>query len=390
MLSLSEKVLKAVSAAIGKPSEQVLLHSPYFPPSTYADVKSCIDTGWVSSAGAFVTELESAVCEIVGCKHAIATVNGTTALQVALYSSGVTAGDEVLIPSLTFVATANAVRHQGAIPHFVDVSPDRMGMSSSALRERLIEIAHKSNNNTKNRLTGRRIAAICPMHCFGIPCEIDEIVAIADNFKIPVVEDCAESLGSYYKGTHTGRFGMVSAFSFNGNKILTTGGGGAICTDNDSVAALSRHVTTTGKLPHQWEFEHDRVAWNYRMPNINAALGIGQLKEFPLILQKKAAVFDSYARAFNDLDEVEIRKPPRDCVSNNWLISLILESPDIALRDEILALLNSSHYQSRPLWKPMHSLSMNSDCPHGPLPTTEALYKQVIALPSSPSLSQHN
>ncbi len=373
--------------AIGSTEEMVLLHRPTLPPTAWDYIKECLDTGWVSSAGAFVTKFEEELAARAGCARAVAVVNGTAALHVCLHLAGVQNGDEVLCPSLSFVATANAISHSGATPHFVDATETRLSLCPQALRGRLEQIAERKANETINRETGRRIKALVLMHCFGHPGEIAEIAEICALYNIVFIEDAAESLGSFYHGKHTGQFGLMSAVSFNGNKILTTGGGGAILTNDVELANQAKHLTTTAKKPHAWEFEHDAVAWNYRMPNINAALGFAQLEILDDLLTAKRRVAERYARAFESIDEVTFLQEPENCRSNYWLNAFILH-PDCAdQRQPVLQALNDAGYQARPLWKPMHQLPMYKNCPAGELRMTDSLYQRVVNIPSSADLS---
>lgn len=387
MTKLAEDILSAVRETIGPADELVLLHRPFIPPAAWAYTKECLDSGWVSSAGAFVTRFEKELAEVVGCRRAVATVNGTAALEVCFHLSGVQPGSEVICPSLTFVATPNAIVRSGAVPHFVDVSTDRLSICSDALRTRLKAIAKPSPEGTRNRETGRVISAICLMHCFGHPGDIDDLLQVCQDFEIPLIEDAAESLGSYYKEKHTGRFGRLAAVSFNGNKIITTGGGGAILTDDDALADLAKHLTTTAKLPHAWEFEHDQVGWNYRLPNINAALGAAQLEVLPQLLSAKRELALRYQGCFENVSGVSFLAEPEDSHSNYWLNCILLDAVDRSARDQILSTLNEAGYQCRPIWKPMHQLPMYHDFPRGRLANTESLYDRAINIPSSADLA---
>lgn len=387
-MNLASKIVSRVEAAIGKSEETILLHRPYFPPSTNRYVQECVDTGWVSSAGSFVTRFEQQLAETTGAKRAVATVNGTAALEMCFRLAGVQTGDEVLAPSLTFVATANAIHHCGATPHFVDVSIERLSVCPDALRQHLKRIATRgSDGKLINRQTGRRIAALCVMHCFGHPAALDELLAICREYEIVLIEDAAESLGSYYRGTHTGRLGLLSAVSFNGNKIVTTGGGGAILTDDEGLADLAKHVTTTAKVPHRWEFHHDRIGWNFRLPNINAALGVAQLEIFETLLAAKRELTDRYRKSFEVLDEVAMLLEPADSQSNYWLNGFRIPNATVADRDAVLEALNNAGYQSRPIWEPMHQLPMFSSAPRSELPRTEQLKGEIINIPSSADLT---
>ena len=387
MKQLEQLVVDAVSTAIGPANELVLLHRPYFPPTAWQYVKECLDTGWVSSAGSYVTKFELLLAETTGCKRAVATVNGTAALEICMRLAGVEAGDEVICPSLSFVATANAISHCSATPHFVDVSLDRLSICPEALEKRLKQIAQLGSQGTTNRETGRRIAAVCLMHCFGHPGDLDSIIEICGRYDIPLIEDAAESLGSYYKSKHTGRFGKLSAVSFNGNKILTTGGGGAILTDDETLADHAKHLTTTAKVPHPWEFHHDEIGWNYRLPNINSALGVSQLEILPELLRAKRTIAERYIDAFADVAGISVMLEPSDSQSNYWLNAILLDDSDSNLHTSILKVLNAAGYQCRPIWEPMHMLPMFAMCPRGPLISTESLKSRLINIPSSADLA---
>ncbi len=382
------QILAAMEQAIGPATEMVLLHRPYLPPKAWDYVKECLDTGWVSSAGSYVTRFESELASMTGCARAVATVNGTAALQVCLHLAGVRRDDEVITPSLTFVATANAITHCGGIPHFVDVSRTRLSICPEALRARLQQITVAGPNGPVNRQTGRRIAAVCLMHCLGHPADLDAIVEVCAEYDIPLVEDAAESLGSTYRGKHTGRFGRLAAVSFNGNKILTTGGGGAILTDDNALADQAKHLTTTAKVPHAWEFQHDMVGWNYRMPNINAALGVAQIEVLPQLIAAKRALAERYRASFEECSDLaDFLCEPSDSHSNYWLNTLILTRAYQSSRDDLLERLNGAGYQCRPLWNPMHKLPMYQNAPQGPLEQTEELCRRVINIPSSADLA---
>jgi perosamine synthetase len=382
-----QHICTAISAAIGGSASPTLLHRPYFPPAAWKYVKECIDTGWVSSAGAFVTQFEQRLSCFTGCQHAIATVNGTAALQTCLFLAGVRRDDEVICPALTFVATANAISHCGALPHFIDVSASRLSIDPDVLEQHLQDIIAAGPDGPVNRHTGRRLGAVCVMHCFGHAAELDPIVETCRRYEIPLIEDAAESLGTYYRGRHTGRFGSLAAISFNGNKILTTGGGGAIITDDATLAERARHLTTTGKVAHPWEFHHDVVAWNHRMPNINAALGLAQLEVLPALLQAKASVAERYRAEFAAVKGATFLEAPPDSDSNHWLNNILLDRELEDCRDAILNELNAEGYQTRPIWKPMHWLPMYQHCPRGSMNVTESVYRRCISLPSSADLA---
>jgi len=377
------RVVAAVREAIGQSESFALLHGPTLEGNAWDYVKQCIDTGWVSSAGEFVSRFEGDLARATGARFAVATVNGTAALHIALMLAGVERQEEVLIPSLTFVATANAVSYTGAVPHFVDVSETTLGIDPDKLAEHLAEVADLRDGQCVNRRTGRRIAAIVPMHTFGHPVDLDRLVEVAAEWQLPVVEDAAESLGSWHRDRHTGTIGRLGIFSFNGNKIITTGGGGMIVTEDEELATLARHLTTTAKKPHTWQFIHDRVGYNYRLPNLNAALGCAQLEMLDEFLERKRRLAERYAAAIDPIEGLATFHEPPHARSNYWLNAILLDRADAALRDELLAALNEAGLQSRPIWTPMHQLPMYAQCPRMSLPVTEDLADRVINVPSS-------
>jgi len=358
----------------------VPLHRPVFAGTERADLVECIDSNFVSSVGEKVTEMERRVAEYSGAGHGVAVVNGTNALQVALRLVGVERDCEVLTQSLTFVATCNAIAYLGAHPVFVDVDRKTMGLSPDALEEFLEEFGERRGNGCYNRASGRRIAACQPMHTFGHPCRIDEIADICRAWGIPLVEDAAESLGSFYNGRHTGIFGRLGVFSFNGNKIVTTGGGGMIVTDDEELAKRAKHLTTTAKVPHPYEYVHDELGYNFRMPNLNAALGCAQMEQLPGFLVAKREVAERYA-AFFDEQEVEFVREPEGCQSNYWLNAIILDSRQE--RDDFLKATNDQGIMTRPIWRLMSELPMYEHCQHDGLEVSKWLEERVVNLPSS-------
>jgi perosamine synthetase len=384
---LATQIVDAVRRTIGNSQSLVLLHEPYLPANTSRYVQECIDTGWVSSAGTYVTKFESQLAEFTGSARAIAVVNGTVALQLCFQLVGVERDDEIVCPSLSFVATANAISHCGAVPHFVDVDLTRMSMCPESLAKRLALVGRMESGRLVNRETGRRIAAVCPVHCLGHSADILELLDVCQRFGLPLVEDAAESLGSYCAGRHTGTFGRISAVSFNGNKILTTGGGGAILTNDEVLADRAKHLSTTAKVAHPWDFFHDEVAYNYRLPNINAALGCSQLEVLSETIAAKRRIADAYAESFRLLEEVDFIKEPSGSTSNYWLNGFILKTKHASIRDDVLRALNAANYQSRPLWQPIHTFPMYSHCPRGLLQNTESLCARTITIPSSAQLS---
>lgn len=305
--------------------QPVALHEPVFGGREWDYVRECLNTGWVSSVGKFVDEFERRLADYTGVAHAIAVVNGTAALHMSLLLAGVERGDEVLTPALTFVATANAVAYIGAIPHFVDSEERTLGVDPVKLNDYLNDIVKMKDGQPFNRLTGRRLRAIVPMHTFGHPVDLDPLMEVAERFSLSIVEDAAESLGSLYKGRHTGSFGSIAALSFNGNKIVTTGGGGAILTNDLRIAKRAKHLTTTAKQPHPWAFFHDETGFNYRLPNINAALGCAQLEQLDTFVQRKRELARRYAEAFDGLSGLRVFQEQPFARSNYWLNALLLE-----------------------------------------------------------------
>jgi perosamine synthetase len=383
--SLSAQVVDAIRLVVGP--GPVALHEPRFGGNEWAYVKDCLDTTFVSSVGKFVDRFEADLAAYTGAKHAVAVVNGTAALQIALMLAGVRRDDEVLVPALTFVATANAVVYCGAIPHFVDSEERTLGLNPEALRDHLQGIAEIRDRQCINRATGRIIRAVVPMHAFGHPVDIDGVLAVARDFHLGVVEDAAESLGSTVHGRHTGTFGSMGTLSFNGNKTVTTGGGGAIITNDQGLAKRAKHLTTTAKVAHRWEYRHDEVGFNYRLPNINAALGCAQLEQLPDFLAAKRRLFERYRRALAPIAGARLVAEPPGCRSNYWLQALLLDPAAAFERDSILEATNDAGFMTRPMWIPMHRLASFSDCPRMPLPVVESLEARLINLPSSAHLA---
>jgi perosamine synthetase len=384
--SFAASFVLALQQALGGAGDGLSLHEPEFVGNEWKYVKECLDTGWVSSVGKYADEFECRLAEYTGARHAVAVVNGTAAQHMALLLVGVQPGDEVLVPSLSFVATANAVAHCGAIPHFVDCTERTLGLDPVRLEEHLERVSELVSGGLRNVITGRRIAGVVPMHTFGHPVEIIELMRVAGRFGLPVIEDAAESLGSRYQGRHTGTFGQVGILSFNGNKIITTGGGGAILTNDSELARRAKHLTTTAKRPHRWEFFHDEVAYNYRLPNLNAALGCAQMERIPSLLQRKRQLAERYQDVFGSKKGMLLVKEPHHCHSNYWLNAVRLEKPDLVGRDILLAAANDAGLQCRPAWKLLHTLPMYLDCPRADLPVAVALEASLINIPSSAKL----
>jgi perosamine synthetase len=380
------QVLKTLKDVIGPGDDFVSLHQPTFAGNEWTYVKECLDTGWVSSVGSYVDRFEALLAEYTGVKRAVAVVNGTAALQISQLLAGVLPGDEVLIPTLTFVATANAVTYCGATPHFIDSEESTLGVDPEKLADYLNEIAEIRDGVCVNSQTGRTIRAVIPMHTFGHPVDLDPLVAVCARFSIALIEDAAESLGSFYKGRHTGNFGVISALSFNGNKVITTGGGGAILTNDEELGRLAKHLTTTAKIPHRWSFSHDRIGFNHRLPNINAALGCAQLEQLPGFLHAKRELATKYQTAFADVAGLKFVSEPAFAESNYWLNTLLLDESTADRRDELLSLTNDAGIMTRPAWTLMHKLPMYKDCPRMDLSLAETLERRLINIPSSASL----
>lgn len=381
-------VLAAIKSVLPANAGAVALHEPRFAGNEWPYVKDCIDTGWVSSVGSYVDRFEQQLAAYTGSRRAVATVNGTAALHLCLLLAGVRPGDEVLVPTLTFVATANAVSYCGAVPHFADSEFATLGMDPNKLADHLKRIAKVQKDGCFNRTTGRTIRAAVPMHAFGHPADLDGLAAVCETFGIVMVEDAAESLGSFYKGMHTGNRGRISALSFNGNKVVTTGGGGAILTNDEELGGRAKHLTTTARVAHPWELAHDSVGYNYRMPNINAALGCAQLEQLPAFIRQKRSLAKRYEKAFASVDGVSFFSERKDAESNYWLNVLLLDRKHAGLRDELLALLNAKGIQSRPAWTLMHRLPMYADCPAMDLSTAEDLAARIVNIPSSAALGR--
>lgn len=390
-MSLSgQQFVDTINSVIGgsplaNSGDPVSLHEPEIGELEHRYLAECLDSTFVSSVGAFINQLEERIREITGAKHAVAVSNGTVGLEVALVLAGVRDGDEVIIPTLSFIATANAVTHAGGVPHFIDSEEQTLGMDPVALAT-VLSTFERRGEDLVNPATGRRIGAICPMHTLGHPAQIEEICRIADEYGIPVVEDAAESLGSFVGSKHTGTFGLLGVFSFNGNKIVTTGGGGVIVTDDDELGRRAKHLTTTAKLPHKWEFEHDEVGWNYRMPNLNAALGMAQLEKLPRFLDDKRALAERYAAAFSDIPGVTFLAEPAGTSANYWLCAVKLDTAELSHRDDVISTAHDNGLLVRPMWNLLHKQRPYRDAPAAPTPVAEALHASIICLPSTPRL----
>jgi perosamine synthetase len=380
-ITIVNKIFSAIHSVVGESPQA--LHEPLFRGNEWVYLKKCLDSTYVSSVGEFVDRFEADLAVFTGAKRAVAVVNGTAALQVALRLAGVEAGDEVLLPALTFIATANAVTYCQATPHFVDSEERTLGMDARALREYLLSTTEQSNGFCINRSTGRVIRAMVPMHTFGHPVDIEALLAIAHDFHLQLIEDAAESLGSTIGGRHTGTFGMMGTLSFNGNKTITTGGGGAILTNDIELGTRAKHLTTTAKLPHRWNFLHDEIGYNYRLPNLNAALGCAQLEQLPGFLADKRRLFRRYQAAFDSVQGVRLVAEPAGCSSNYWLQTLLLDESLADHRDAVLTETNDAGLMTRPAWTLMHRMPMYGHAPRAPLTVAESLERRVINIPSS-------
>jgi len=347
-------------------------------------------TAWIRvlyhQIGKYVDRFEHMLAEYTGVQRAVAVVNGTSALHAALTIAGVGQNDEVLVPALTFVATANAVTYTGAVPHFVDCEEKTLGVDPLKLENYLKKVTRKGVDGCENKFSGRRIRAIVATHIFGHPVDLDPIEALCRRFGLVLIEDAAEAIGSFYKGSHVGNRGFLSVLSFNGNKTITTGGGGAILANDEALGDLAKHITTTAKVPHPWAYIHDRVGYNYRMPDINAALGCGQMEQLPSFIYKKRALAHRYAEAFSDVQGVRFFKEPEFADSNYWLNAILLDDSVQGYREDVLELTNQNGIMTRPVWTLMHKLSMFRECPSMDLATSESIERRLINIPSSPML----
>ena len=361
--------------------EFIPLHEPRFMGNEKEYILKTIDSTFVSSVGEYVNEFENKVSEYTGAKYAIATVNGTAALHVSLLLADVEPDTEVLTQSLTFVATCNAIRYCCAAPVFIDVDRSTLGLCPESLEAFLGQHCEmRDDGRCWNKTSDRRVAACLPMHTFGFPVRLDEIKRICDRYNIELVEDAAESLGSRYKGRHTGCIGRVSSFSFNGNKIVTTGGGGMILTNDEALAKRCKHITTTAKIPHRWAFDHDETGFNYRLPNLNAALGVAQMESLPEFLKSKRRIANQY-QEWGTKHGLHFVKEPPETTSNYWLNVAITQG--WRERDAMLEATNDNNVMTRPAWTPMHLLTINQDCQHGDMTNTNWLFDRIVNVPSS-------
>lgn len=376
-----DELVKLIRDTFNEKDAFIPLHEPRFFGNERKYVLDAIDSTYVSSDGKYVNEFERLMAEITGTKYAISVVNGTNALHLSLVVAGVKSEDEVLTQPLTFIATANAISYANAIPHFVDCDKATMGMSPSKLAAYLADISEMRDGQCYNKATNRRISACVPMHTFGLPLYIDELCAVCEKYGIVLIEDAAEGLGSYYKGKHLGSYGKIGVFSFNGNKTCTTGGGGALVTNDEAIAKRAKHLSTQAKVAHQWEYSHDDIGYNYRMPNLNAALGCAQLEQLPVYLKSKRELSDTYFEFFNQFDKVKLVREVSEGASNYWLNSIVLENREA--RDQFLVETNAKGIMTRPVWNLLSTLEMFKQCPTGNLANAEWLADRVVNITSS-------
>ena len=384
MESSYKKITDFIHDLYGAP--EVPLHAPCFIGNEKKYLTECVDTTFVSSVGQFVDRFEEKMAQYTGAARAVTCVNGTNALHLALLLVGVARGDEVLTQALTFIATCNAIRYIDAHPVFLDVDQSTMGLSPDAMREWLSRNAEVKDSQCFNKNTQRRIKACVPMHTFGHPARIDEIAAVCEEYHIELVEDAAESLGSLYKGQHTGLFGRVGVISFNGNKTITTGGGGMLLLNNEEFGAQAKHLTTQAKVPHRWEFIHDRVGYNYRMPNINAALGCAQLEHLEEFVLNKRETAEKYHAFFATIDDMDYFLEPENCRSNYWLNTILLK--DRQAQQDFLQYTNAHGIMTRPAWQLMNRLEMFKGCETDGLKHTQWLEERIVNIPSSVNLKK--
>lgn len=380
---IADKVLARLHALL--PTQRPLpLHEPQIGKREKQHVDDCLNSGWISTAGPYVDRFERAIAEYTGIEQVTATVNGTAALHACLVLAGITADDEVLVPALTFVGTLNPIAYQQATPHLIDCDINTLGVDPVALQSHLETVAERRDGQCFNRHTGRRIGALLVVHILGIPADMPALAEIAEDWHLTLIEDAAEALGSWRDGQHAGSWGQLAALSFNGNKIISSGGGGAVLCHDKALAERVRHLCTTAKHSHPYRLIHDQVAFNYRLPNINAALGYAQFQHLDQYLIDKHRLYRHYAEGLAGLTEVFLHQPPQTVQSNHWLNLLLM--PTEQARDKLLEMASAEGLMLRPFWDPMHQLPMYADCPRAALPNTEQLWQRGICLPSSPHL----
>lgn len=380
-MSLSQNILKILKQTINK--KKVALHEPIFFKNDTKYLLKCIETKMVSSIGSYVTKFEKMLTEFTGAKYAIAVVNGTSAIHLALIVNGIKKNDEVILSALNFVATASAIVNAEAHPHFVDSNEKNLGVNVTSLRKYLEKITFLKNNECYNKINGKRIHSIIATHIFGHPCDLKDLKQLSKDFNLKLIEDAAEALGSYYKGKHVGTTSLMGILSFNGNKTISTGGGGAILTNNKSLAIKAKHLSTTAKIDHPWEFYHDDLGFNYRMPNLNAALGCSQMENISFILSNKRKLYEKYRKAFLGLDGVNLMSEPKNSKSNYWLQTLIFDKSLISERNKFLEISNNYGIQTRPVWKLISNMKPYKNFSKSPLPISLSLEKRLVNIPSN-------
>jgi aminotransferase in exopolysaccharide biosynthesis len=382
-MPLPNDIIKSIRKVVGKQKHH--LHEPLFFGNEIKYLKKTITTNLVSSIGLFVKKFEDQITKFTKSKYTISIVNGTEALHLSLVACGVNSNDEVLVPAITFAGTANAIIYSGAIPHFVDSEFETLGIDPLKLEKYLEKITIKKGKFYFNKKTKRKIRAIIPVHVFGNICQIDRISKIGKKYNLLVIEDAAEALGSFFKNKHAGTFGLVGCLSFNGNKIMTTGGGGAIITNNKLLAKKIKHLSTTAKINHRWEYIHDAVGYNFRMPNLNAALGSAQIENLNKFLKSKRKLFLRYCKEFLKVNNIRLIMNPEFSKSNNWLNTIFIQNSSIKKRNKVLSLAQKNQIFLRPVWKPLHTLKHFNKMPRMNLDGAIKIYNSCINLPSSAS-----
>lgn len=385
--SFAEVLVDAVRSVLPADRTVYPLHEPSFDATDQEAVRACLESGWVSSAGPDIDRFEAMLAEMTGASHVVATANGTAALHLAYLVAGVARGDEVIVPALTFVATANAIAYCGGVTHFADSDEATLGLDAGKLAAHLARVAERRGADVWNRETERRIAAVVVTHVFGHAADLDGLTALCREWGLPLIEDTAEALGSHHQGRHVGATGLCGALSFNGNKLITTGGGGALLTSDADLAQRVRHLSTTAKRSHAWRFDHDAVAYNYRLPNLNAALGTSQLARLPALLEQKRVLAERYIAGLSGLEGLRVVREPTGCRSNYWLNAVLLDRERAAERDDLLEALHAAGFLARPAWTLLSDLPMYADAPHMDLSTATSLEQRLICLPSSPDLA---
>lgn len=384
MKLLHKKIIVNLKSVLGL--KKISLHEPDLNDKDFFHLKKCFQSGMISTAGTYVSKFENELKKITKSKYVISVSNGTVGLFVSLLTIGIKQNDEVLLPAITFVATANAVAQCKAIPHFVDIEQNTLGIDAGKLEKYLKKNTYIKKNSCFNKKTKRRIKAIIPVHIFGHPCKINEILKVAKKYKLTVIEDAAEAIGSYYKKKHVGNFGLVGIFSFNGNKIVTSGGGGAIITNNKLLYKKIKHICSTAKINHPWKYIHNEVGYNFRLPAINAALGYSQLLKLKSFIKKKIKLYKIYQNLFKSVKGIEIMGAPKYCKSNFWLQTMILSKETKKFKNKIIKECHDANIKVRPLWELISSLNMYKNCPKMNLENSFKAYESIINLPSSSSI----